>query len=172
MTTRWPLWAAVLLSACATTAPGPGEQPWTNGRISVRVEASALQVGRNLSAVFELRASNDDGELRLSTPLGNRLATLRWAPDKVSLLTYEGERRFANLDELSRQALGESLPLAALPDWIAGRPWPGAAHSTTDAGFAQLGWQVTLTRRTDGVIDMRRPGPPAVSIRVIVDDLG
>ena len=46
------------------------------------------------------------------------------------------------LEDLSREALGEALPLAAWPDWLAGRPWGGAPHRATEGGFEQLGWQV------------------------------
>ena len=67
-------------------------------------------------------------------------------------------------------ALGESLPLAALPDWLAGRPWPGAPHTPGEAGFVQLGWQVSLARRSEGWIEARRAAPPAVLVRVKLDD--
>jgi outer membrane lipoprotein LolB len=83
----------------------------------------------------------------------------------------EGEQSFANLDDLSRRALGENLPLAALPDWLAGRPWPGAPHESRDAGFDQLGWQVQLARYSEGWVEARRTAPPEVLVRARLDRL-
>jgi outer membrane lipoprotein LolB len=117
-----------------------------------------------------LRGDADSGELRLSSPLGSRLATAHWAPGVAMLTTSQGEQRYATLNDLSRQALGEALPLAALPDWLNGRPWAGAMHAVTDTGFEQLGWQVLLTHRVEGLIEARRPAPPAVHLRVRIDN--
>ncbi len=162
---------AALLTACATPrAPTQaGAVPWTSGRISVRIEAGATQSAQGVSAAFELRGDGDSGELRLISPLGSRLAAARWAPGLATLETPQGEQRYATLDELSRQTLGEALPLAALPDWLNGRPWPAAAHTENDAGFEQLGWQVLLTKRAEGLIEARRAAPPSVTVRVRLD---
>jgi outer membrane lipoprotein LolB len=140
------------------------------GRISVRVEASAGRAAQGVSAAFELRGNGDSGELRLNSPLGSRLAAARWAPGVAVLETAQGEQRYAALDDLSRQALGEALPLAALPDWLNGRPWAGAAHLMTDTGFEQLGWQVLLMQRAEGLIEAHRATPPAAHVRVRLDN--
>jgi outer membrane lipoprotein LolB len=161
--------AAALLAACATPPP-PGEPAWTTGRLSVRVAAQDGRAAQSLSAGFELRGHDGAGELRLNSPLGTRVAQARWAPGLAVLDTGDGERRFDTLDELSRQVLGEAMPLAALPDWIAGRPWPAAPHRPRDDGFEQLGWSVQLARRVDGWIEARREAPPAVQLRVRLDD--
>lgn len=137
--------------------------------MSVRVDASPLRVAQNISAAFELRGDGEVGELRLVSALGTSLAHARWAPGQVRLETADGERSFDNLDELSRQALGEALPLAALPDWLAGRPWQGAAHTAAADGFEQLGWQVQLVRRAEGFIEARRAAAPAVQLRIKLD---
>lgn len=161
--------AAAWLAGCATPPPAPGETAWTSGRLAVNIAADAGQAAQSMSAAFELRGDDRSGELRLNSPLGTRVAQARWAPGLAVLDTPEGERRFDTLDELSRQALGEALPLAALPDWIAGRPWPAAPHLGRDDGFEQLGWQVLLLRLADGVIEARRPAPPAVVVRLRLD---
>ncbi len=166
-----PLAAAVLLlAACAAQPPIPGGTPWTTGRLSVRIDASGPRPAQSMSAAFELQGSGEGGELRLNSPLGTRVATARWAPGLALLLTSDGERRFASLDELAHEALGEALPLAALPDWLAGRPWPGAPQQAHEAGFEQLGWQVLLARRGEGWIEARRIAPPLVTVRVKLDD--
>ena len=164
------LLAVALLSGCASLTREPGEPAWTTGRLSVRVEASADKIAQSMSAAFELRSNGDSGELRLNSPLGTRLASARWAPGEAVLSSIDGEQRFADLDELSRRALGENLPLAALPDWLAGRPWAGAPHIAAANGFEQLGWQVALGRRAEGWIEARRAAPPAVVVRVKIDE--
>jgi outer membrane lipoprotein LolB len=167
----WALLAAALLTSCAAVRPPepPGAAPWTSGRISVRIEAGTEQAARGVSAAFELRGDGDSGELRLSSPLGVQLAQARWAPGVALLDTPQGEQRYATLDDLSRQALGEALPLAALPDWLNGRPWSGASHVIAEAGFEQLGWQVLLSGRSSGLIEARRAAPPEVTVRVRLD---
>jgi len=166
-----PLVAAALLAACATP-PAPGEAPWTSGRLSVRVDAGAGQATQSMSAAFELRGDGQSGELRLNSPLGTRVAQARWAPGVAVLETPEGEQRFDTLEQLSRQALGEVLPLAALPDWIAGRPWPAAPHVMARDGFEQLGWSVRLAHPAEGWIEARRATPPEVLVRVQFDETG
>jgi outer membrane lipoprotein LolB len=161
--------AALALAGCATTGrdPASGELAWTSGRLSVRIDSNPVQ---NVNAGFELRGNGDSGELRLNSPLGTRLAAARWSPGSAVLADSQGEQRYANLDDLSRKALGEALPLAALPDWLAGRPWPQAPHRSTQAGFEQLGWQVSLARRAEGFIEASRAAAPAVMLRVKLDD--
>ena len=120
--------AAAVLSACATTPPSADGVPWTTGRLSLRADATPQQPAQSLSAAFELRGSGDAGELRLNSPLGTQLVAATWAPGQALLRTPEGERRFSSLEELSRQALGESLPLPPCPTgWP---PGPGLPPRT------------------------------------------
>ena len=112
-------------------------------------------------------------KLNLSTPLGSVLAQARWAPGSVVLDTAQGERQFADLDALTGEVLGESLPVAALFDWLRGRPWPGAASRATappaEPGFEQLGWAVSLARFDDAWVVATRARAPAVVVRAKVD---
>lgn len=153
--------AALLLAGCASTPP-PGA---LSGRLVVNVAAIAGQPARSVSGSFDLQGDAERGELRLSSPLGTLVAAARWAPGEVLLLTGGEERRFDDLDSLSREALGEALPLRALPDWLRGRPWSGAASTPSDDGFEQLGWRVRTARLADGYVEAARPAPPAVSVR-------
>jgi outer membrane lipoprotein LolB len=164
------LLVAALLAGCASPPPATDEPRWTSGRLSVRIAARADQAAQSMSAAFELRGDGDAGEIRLNSPLGTRMAAARWGFGVAELATPEGTRRYDSLDELARQALGEALPLAALPDWLAGHPWPQAPHRQIDAGFEQLGWQVLLSRRAEGWIEAHREAPPAVALRVRIDN--
>ena len=157
------------LTGCATPQPTADETPWTSGRLALRVDATPERTAQSVSAAFELRGASERGELRLSSPLGTLMASATWSPGQAMLLTTEGERRFASLDDLARQALGEPLPLAALPDWLAGRPWPEAPHEVQADGFGQLGWRVQTRRLAEGWITAQRLDPPGVQLRVKLD---
>ncbi len=159
------------LAGCATPPPGTTGGPFSlvSGRLSLQVAADTDRRAQNLAASFELQGDADAGELRLMSPLGTQLAAARWAPGSASLQTPSGTQVFDNLDALSRQALGEALPLAALPSWLAGKPWPMQPHQPRAQGFEQAGWQVLLARQTEGVIEARRVAPPAVLLRVRLD---
>jgi len=104
------------------------------------------------------------------------LAQARWAPGQVVLATPQGERRFDDLDGLTREVLGESLPLAALFDWLRGRPWPGAASrplaAPGGAGFrtARLGGRPRPLRPSVSCGDSR-PFPGRVTVRAKLDTL-
>lgn len=159
---------SLLLAGCAT--PPADESPSLSGRLALQVAAHAAEPARHLGATFELRGSAEQGALALSTPIGSTLAQARWRPGDAELTTADGSQRFADLDALTRQMLGEPLPLVALFDWLRARPWPGAGNTPTDAGFEQLGWRVDLSRYADGWVTMQRPQPPAVTLRVRLDD--
>ncbi len=156
----------LLLAACATPPRPPAGADWLVGKLSVRVEATDTQPERGLSSLFELRGDAERGELRLSSPLGTLVALARWAPGEAVLTTPEGDTRFRDLDDLARGALGEALPLRALPAWLRGRPWNGAASNATAEGFEQMGWQVGLARFAEGWLVVTRTTPaPAVTLR-------
>jgi outer membrane lipoprotein LolB len=161
--------AALLLAACATLPPPapPGEA--LAGRLAVRVDGANGAPPRSVSAGFELQGSSQAGRLNLSTPLGSVLAQARWAPGEVVLVTPQGERRFADLDALTGEVLGESLPVAALFDWLRGRPWSGAPSAPNGAGFEQLGWAVDLARFDEAWIVATRAAAPAVTLRARLD---
>ena len=117
------------------------------GRLSIQVSSStARPTGGNVG--FDLSGNPAAGQLELSTPLGSLVARATWGAGEVKLQTPEGERRFADLDELSRELLGEAIPVAALFDWLQGRPWPQMASRPLhqeQAGFEQLGWRIDLS---------------------------
>ncbi len=164
---------SLMLSACASLQH-EARPPLVNaddlqlsGRLSVQVSGSTGKPeGGN--AAFELLGSPAAGRLELSTPLGSLVARARWAPGEVLLQTPNDERRFADLDALTRELLGEPVPVAALFDWLRGRPWPELASQPLAApaqGFSQLGWQIDLSRFDDGLVVATRPAEPAITLR-------
>jgi outer membrane lipoprotein LolB len=162
------------MSACASVPQGgpPGGDTLA-GRLAVRIDAADGAPARSENAAFELQGGPVEGRLNLSTPLGSIVAQARWSHDAVVLTTPQGERRFADLDELTREVLGESVPLAALFDWLRGRPWTGApsipAAAPAGAGFEQLGWAVDLARFGEGWVVARRERAPQVTVRARLD---
>ena len=163
------------MSACAVapkTVDGFAGEP-LSGRLALRVEAAEGAPARSVTAAFELHGDAGRGRLDLSTPLGSVLAQARWAPGSVVLSTPQGDTRFDDLDALTRAVLGESLPVAALFDWLRGRPWPGAASTPSVApaepGFEQLGWVVSLARFDDAQVAARRARVPVVTVRAKLD---
>ena len=162
------------LAGCATVPRGganlAGEA--LSGRLSIRVEADGATPARSVSAVFDLRGDPSAGRLDLSTPLGSMMAQARWSPGRVVLATPKGESDFPDLDALTRDVLGESLPVAALFDWLHGRPWPGAPSAPatgSGGGFEQLGWTVDLGRYADAMVSAHRASPPPVTVRIKLD---
>jgi outer membrane lipoprotein LolB len=166
--------AALLIAGCASVepaAPVVGGDSFA-GRLSVRVEPTSSTSARALAAAFDLRGTPTAGTLGLSTPIGSMLAQARWQPGSVVLVTPQGSRRFADLDALTREVLGESVPIEAWFDWLHGRPWPGAASTPQAAGtgFRQLGWTVDLSRFAAGAVSATRLEPqPPVGVRIQLD---
>jgi outer membrane lipoprotein LolB len=164
--------ALLALSGCATRPPADAAMPWTSGKLSVRVDATADQAASNVSAGFDIRGDGQRGELRLSSPLGAVLAAARWSATEAVLDTGQGETRYPDLDSLSQQALGQALPLRAFPDWLAGRPWAGARADAIAGGFEQLGWTVSVAGLPDGRLEAVRAAPPKVTVRVRLEGTG
>jgi outer membrane lipoprotein LolB len=167
------LLAAVALAGCATWAPRTTE-PMLSGRIAVQVEAEPGLPAQAMTAQFELTGNAATGFLTLSSALGTRLGEASWSPAEVVLLKAGGTRStYPDLDALTRDLLGEALPVGALFDWLAGRPWPAAPSAPSQppapAGFRQLGWAVDLARFGDGLVVARRDAPPAVTVRAKMD---
>ena len=177
----WPRWLALscaalawcALSACASLTPPHAQGAQVlSGRLSVRVETEPV---RALSGAFELSGTAQNGALVLTSPLGSTLAQARWSPGEAVLETPGSRARYPDLDTLAEQALGERVPLAALFDWLRGRPWSGApSEALPDGGpgFSQLGWRVGLARYADGWVDARRDAAPPVTMRARLEGTG
>lgn len=179
----WALSFSLALAGCSTWQPAveqkPGSPELLAGRLSVVVTGAAPADGdspaptQSLSAAFELRGSPQDGSLDLISPLGSVMARARWTPQQASLSSSRGDRQFPDLASLTREMLGESLPVDALFDWLRGRPWAAAGSEATTPpapeGFTQLGWRVDLSRFAQSVIVAERPQAPKVVLRARLD---
>lgn len=157
---RFHAWAAVLvtaalLSACATTprpATLPGEEMWS-GRLSLNVDSTPPQ---SFSSAFDLRGAPTAGELQLSSPLGNTLATVVWTPQSAELRQGGLVTRRGSLDELTTELSGTAVPVAALFGWLRG------------VQGDVPGWQADLSRQAEGRVTARRSAPlPTAELRVV-----
>lgn len=142
-----------LFTACATPrAPAPGQAHWS-GRLAVQVASTPQQ---SFSAGFDLTGSPDAGQLALTTPLGNTVATVVWSPGAAELRQGEQTTRRAGLDELTTELGGTALPVAALFAWLSGQPQ------------SANGWTADLSRHPEGRITARRTDPaPSAELRIV-----
>ncbi len=166
---------AGLLGGCATTqppAPLSGEAGRARvGRLAVQVAGDSA---RSFSAAFELEGSAAQGQLTLFSPIGLPLGRAQWRPGEVQLDSGAQTQHFDHLDTMMEALVGEALPLAALFDWLEGRPWPDEASrplaEADGPGFRQLGWKVSTGRLADGLLVAERRLPePTLTVRIRLD---
>jgi outer membrane lipoprotein LolB len=160
---RWAglllLTAAVFIAGCTTPkifkgTAAPKPELWS-GRLALTVDSPQPQ---SYSANFMLQGNAQAGQLNLSSPLGSTLAVLQWQPGQALLRQGKQTRNYASLDELAAAVTGTPLPLAALFDWLHGKPQ------------SVKGWQADLSRLSDGRLTARRlQPPPAAELRLILE---
>jgi len=152
---------AALLAGCAQPIVQPpaveGQAPtFWRGRLALRVDNSPEPT--SFFASFELSGRPQAGELMLSTPLGTTLAQLRWSPQQALLRNNGQTRAFESLDALATEATGTAIPIAALFEWLQGRP------------AAADGWLADLTQLQAGRLVARRSQPaPTAELRLIIE---
>lgn len=156
-----PLAALLLAAGCAqqpvrTASTAIGSAQRWSGRLALKLDTEPAQ---SFYAGFELRGSAEAGELALFTPLGGTLAVLAWAPGEAQLRDGRETRRFDSLEALAAAVTGTALPVAALFDWLAGRP------------LEVPGWEADLSRLADGrLVALRRSPAPVAELRLALDD--
>ncbi len=144
--------ALIVLSGCAALAPS--DRPAQHapafdlvGRVAVAFD------GRNFSSGLRWQHAVDRDEVWLMTPTGQALAHIE-ADDEGATLTGADRQtyRAADVEAITRRALGWELPLTRLAWWVRGETVPGskAEEAVRDQNgrlvrFAQDGWSITLT---------------------------
>lgn len=148
-----------------------------DGRLSLKLAAFGGEAASGVTLAFELEVQGQAGTLNLSTPMGTRVAAVRWQPGRAGALleTSEGLQQFDSLDSLTRQVLGEALPLDAMLHWLNGQPAPALPLQQPTAApgtFVQAGWQVDASRLSEGRLEATRPGTDherGVTLRLRLD---
>ncbi|WP_454055736.1 lipoprotein insertase outer membrane protein LolB [Cupriavidus sp. Marseille-Q8015] len=185
-----PLW----LAACASVTPTRGFDAGETARTehySGRFAANYVRYGRNegVQGSFRWEEQGRNVRLDLVSPLGQTLAVITSTPSGATLdLPNEAPRNAPEVDSLMEQALGFSLPVAGLRDWIHGRPTPGTpANATRDVKgrldtLAQNGWTVryvdwqdppqgaTVATARPRRMDLARDtGETPLTVRLVID---
>jgi outer membrane lipoprotein LolB len=113
---------------------------------------------QSFSASFELTGTVATGELHLFTPLGNTAAAIRWTPQSAALEARGDIRSYSNLDALTQEVLGASVPAPALFAWVQGHD------------LAAPGWQLDLSEFAQGKVIAQRVSPlPQAQLRLILE---
>lgn len=167
--TLWALLAGVglLLVGCAT---GPRSQtavaPYRadielNGRLSVNYSRDGKRA--SLSGKFNWLQTATATDVSLASPLGQTIATIRVTSGYASL-TQAGKaaRVAADLDALSRQTLGWSLPVSGLRDWLQGYAMAAdgshfVASPAHDSVITRDGWRIDYVAWQDDAAAPPRP---------------
>ncbi|WP_296228344.1 lipoprotein insertase outer membrane protein LolB [Ralstonia sp. UBA689] len=186
--------ACTVFSGCASLRPandlfaGAQDTDATITRYQGRFSARYMQGNAEQSAVgsFLWRERGTDVQLELMSPLGQTLAIVSQSPQGATLeLPNQPPRRAPEVDTLMQDALGFSLPVSGLRDWLRARPAPDTpARVARDAQsrpetIVQNGWTVHYVAWADDAsadarirrLDLDRPqgtnGP--LSVRLVLD---
>lgn len=158
MLLRWTLMAmlAAVLAACTTPKPIEGASADAFSRIG-RFALTVNEESGKQNAVQGGFSWSDDGRryvLDLTNPLGSTEARVEGRPGAASLTKSDGTRLVAdNPDALAEEALGSSVPVSGLRDWLRGKlaAQPEAVEVARDelgrpTAFEQGGWRARLSR--------------------------
>ncbi|MDF3847203.1 lipoprotein insertase outer membrane protein LolB [Achromobacter denitrificans] len=158
MLLRWTLMAmlATVLAACTTPKPIEGASADAFSRIG-RFALTVNEESGKQNAVQGGFSWSDDGRryvLDLTNPLGSTEARVEGRPGAASLTKSDGTRLVAdNPDALAEEALGSSVPVSGLRDWLRGKlaAQPEAVEVARDelgrpTAFEQGGWRARLSR--------------------------
>jgi len=146
----------LLVVGCATPRMVPlDDKAYWSGRMAIQVLKNPPE---SLSAGFELQGSALAGEMVLLSPIGTTLARLEWTPQGARLAQGQQQMESPSLQRLGARLTGTELPIAAMFEWLAGRPAEAP------------GWQVDLSAHAQGRISAERREPaPSALLRIALD---
>ncbi|CAJ0796463.1 Outer-membrane lipoprotein LolB [Ralstonia condita] len=186
--------SCAVFAGCATVRPandlfaGAQDGDTAITRYQGRFSARYMQGNAEQSVVgsFLWRERGTDVQLELMSPLGQTMAVVSQSQQGATLeLPNRAPQRAPEVDALMQDALGFSLPVSGLRDWLRARPAPGTpARVERDAQsrpetIEQNGWTVHYVAWTDDAstdahirrLDLDRPqgsqGP--LSVRLVLD---
>jgi outer membrane lipoprotein LolB len=188
--------AAILLSACATAPLAPPSQAMVadyreaidlSGRLSVNYDKDGKQ--ETLSGKFNWAQVPGVVDVTLLSPLGQTIAKIKVTPQAASLTQGEHPPRVAaDIDSLTAQTLGWSLPVSGLRDWLQGYATAadGKRFAASPAGNTVTtpdGWRLTFVSWQDAGaahpvpkrIDAERSATAAtgpLALRIVIDQQG
>ncbi|RJG14842.1 outer membrane lipoprotein LolB [Massilia cavernae] len=157
-----PALTAMLITGCATTTPAAVSQaPVAAYRDVIDLNGSLLvnyqKDGKpeTLSGKFSWSQKGDLIDVSLASPFGQTLAQISVTPDSATLTQTDKVPRVAkDIDSLTAQTLGWSLPVSGLRDWLQGyATTPGGKRFTaspaTNTVTTADGWRLTFVSWQD-----------------------
>jgi outer membrane lipoprotein LolB len=182
--------AAALLGGCASTSPlsTANVAPYRDtvafsGRLTVQYTHDGKP--ESLSGKFSWNQQGERTDVALASPFGSTIATIAVTP-QLATLTEGGKppRSAPDLDTLSTQILGWTLPVSGLRDWLQGYAVaadgqrfiasPAASSVTTRDGWrlSYVSWQDGSVPPKPKRIDAERSSTGKVeemALRIIID---
>ncbi|MFC5512921.1 outer membrane lipoprotein LolB [Massilia jejuensis] len=158
---------AAALAGCASTATDstsvPGAQaaaaPYRDTiELSGRIQVNYQKDGQpgNVTGGFEWSQQPGQIDVSLISPLKQTMAVIQVTPRQATL-TEAGRapRTAGDIDALTRQALGWSLPVSGLRDWLQGYATDAAgkrfaATPANNSVFTQDGWRLRFVSWQNG----------------------
>jgi outer membrane lipoprotein LolB len=187
---------AALLSACASAPTAPPSQAQVaayrdaidlSGRLSVNYDKDGKL--ETLSGKFTWAQVPGVVDVALLSPLGQTIAKIKVTPTAASLTQGERAPRVANdIDSLTAQTLGWSLPVSGLRDWLQGYATGAdgkrfAASPAANSVTTPDGWRLTFVSWQDPTaahpvprrIDAERSATAVsgqLALRIVIDQQG
>ncbi|MDQ1919928.1 outer membrane lipoprotein LolB [Massilia pseudoviolaceinigra] len=186
---------AALLSACVTAPTNLSkasvaayrEAIELNGRLTVNYQKDGQT--ETLTGKFAWNQTPAAVNVSLASPLGQTIATISVTPDSATLVQGDRAPRVArDIDTLTAQTLGWSLPVSGLRDWLQGYATGAdgqrfAASPAANTVTTADGWRLTFVSWQDP--DAAKPVPKridvarvasatveAMEIRIVIDPQG
>lgn len=143
--------AGALLAACATLAP-PSRAPVTAVSFDLIGRVAVSYGGRAFSSSVRWHHLPRRDEIWLLTPAGQTVAHIVSDGEEATLTGADrSQYSAADVESLTRDALGWELPLTYLGWWVRGEAAPGGTERNVErdrharlVGFTQDGWNITL----------------------------
>ena len=179
---------AAVLAGCATTsaplsqAPVAAYRDTVNlaGRLSVNYQRDGKP--ESITGKFNWQQTPGRVDVSLASPLGQTIASISVTPESATLTQADRPPRVAkDLETLTAESLGWSLPVSGLRDWLQGYA-TGADGKRFTASPAnsnvttQDGWRLRFVSWQDGAgtpqpkrIDADRSDGQELQIRIVID---
>jgi outer membrane lipoprotein LolB len=188
--------AAILLAACATTAPSSTSRAPVaayrdvidlTGSLSVNYEKDGKP--ETLTGGFDWSQKPGRIDVNLNSPLGQTVAKISVTPDAATLTQAGQPPRVAkDIDSLTADTLGWSLPVSGLRDWLQGYATAAngkrfSASPVSNTVTTADGWRLTFVSWQDESaaqpvpkrIDAERPATATsepLAIRIVIRPQG
>jgi outer membrane lipoprotein LolB len=183
---------AAVLAGCATTGASVSNSTVGAYRDSIdlsgRLSVNYRKDGRPESITGNFNWTQRPGrvDVSLASPLGQTIAAITVTPDAATLRQAERAPRVAkDIDTLSAQALGWSLPVAGLRDWLQGYATDASgkrfvASPANNSVYTNDGWRLRFVSWQDDKaapplprrIDAERSATATsdeLAIRIVID---